>query len=133
MAESKQSREAGAGASEAGEKIDKVISGLSRIPGVSGSILVREDGIVISSEISGEKDHNLVGAMSAAIFGYGNSCMGKINLGEFKSGIVESSTGVLLLLVINRVILTLLASKAVPIGFLSARMREAANEIRELV
>ena len=133
MAELEPKKEMKSGSSEARRKINKVITGLSRIPGVTGSILVREDGIVISSEVSGGQDQNVVGAMSAAIFEYGNSCMDRINLGEFRSGLVESSSGVLLLLSIDRIILTLLANRTVPIGFLSARMREAAEEIRKLV
>ncbi len=118
---------------EAKERIDSVVSDLSEIPGVIGALITRGNGIVVSSKVPGGGDPNLIGAMSAAVLEHGNSCMGKLNLGDFRFGVIESRARVFLLLVVDELILTLLANRTVPIGFLSMRMREAAEEISELI
>ena len=49
--------------------IERILKDLGRVNGVNGSLVVGKDGLIIESEVSGDIDAELVGAMASAVFG----------------------------------------------------------------
>ncbi len=110
-----------------------IVEDLIRVDGVIGSLLVGRDGLVIASTLLDDEDAEVLGAMSAAVFGEIDKATKRIGIGTLVDAIIDAKEGSILLLEARDVILTVVTQRMVNLGLVKMEMRRAAKRITEAV
>ena len=110
--------------------VRKIVEDLIRIEGVIGSLLVDKDGLVVSSTLLEDEDAEMLGAMSAAMFGAIVKAGERIGVGQLRNTIIEASEGSIQLVEAENLILVVITEKGVNLGMIRMEMRKAATRIR---
>ena len=110
-----------------------IVEDLIRVDGVIGSLLVGRDGLVIASTLIDDEDAEVLGAMSAAVFGEIDKATKRIGIGMLVDAIIDAKDGSILLLEARDVILTVVTQRMVNLGLVKMEMRRAAKRISEAV
>ena len=110
-----------------------IVEDLIRVDGVIGSLLVGRDGLVIASTLLDEEDAEVLGAMSAAVFGEIDKATKRIGIGILIDAIIDAKDGSILLLEAREMILTVVTQRMVNLGLVKMEMRRAAKRIGEAV
>jgi uncharacterized protein len=110
-----------------------IVEDLIRVDGVIGSLLVGRDGLVIASTLLDEEDAEVLGAMSAAVFGEIDKATKRIGIGILVDAIIDAKDGSILLLEAREMILTVVTQRMVNLGLVKMEMRRAAKRISEAV
>jgi predicted regulator of Ras-like GTPase activity (Roadblock/LC7/MglB family) len=108
----------------------KIVEDLIRIDGVIGSLLVGKDGLVVSSTLLEDEDAEVLGAMSAAMFGTISKSAERIGVGTLRDTIIEASEGSIQLIEAEDLILVVITEKGVNLGMIRIEMRKAAKRVR---
>lgn len=110
-----------------------IVEDLIRVDGVIGSLLVGRDGLVIASTLIDDEDAEVLGAMSAAVFGEIDKATKRIGIGTLVDAIIDAKEGSILVLEARDVILTVVTQRMVNLGLVKMEMRRAAKRISEAV
>ena len=110
-----------------------IVEDLIRVDGVIGSLLVGRDGLVIARTLLEDEDAEVLGAMSAAVFGEIDKATKRIGIGVLVDAIIDAKDGSILLLESRDVILTVVTQRMVNLGLVKMEMRRAAKRINEAV
>lgn len=116
-----------------GEKMRRIVEDLLRVEGVIGSLLVGKDGLVVASTLLDEEDAEILGAMSAAVFGEIDKATKRIGVGTLLDSIIDAQDGSILLLGARDLILVVITQRMVNLGLVKMEMRRAAKRISEAV
>jgi predicted regulator of Ras-like GTPase activity (Roadblock/LC7/MglB family) len=111
--------------------VRKIVEDLIRIDGVIGSLLVGKDGLVVSSTLLEDEDAEVLGAMSAAMFGTIAKAAERIGVGTLRDTIVEATEGSIQLIEAEDLILVVITERGVNLGMIRIEMRKAAKRVRE--
>lgn len=118
------------------ERLDRmrhIVEDLIRVEGVIGSLLVGRDGLVIASTLIEDEDAEVLGAMSAAVFGEIDKATKRIGIGTLVDAIIDAKDGSILLLEARDVILAVVTQRMVNLGLVKIEMRRAAKNISKAV
>jgi predicted regulator of Ras-like GTPase activity (Roadblock/LC7/MglB family) len=88
---------------------------------------------VIASTLLDDEDAEVLGAMSAAVFGEIDKATKRIGIGILVDAIIDAKEGSILLLESRDVILTVVTQRMVNLGLVKMEMRRAAKRISEAV
>lgn len=77
-------------------ELETILARLSEFPDILGSAIVRKDGLMIASSLSGKLDSRAIAAMTAAIIGTAETSASELGLGKFPQVIVEAEKGKLI-------------------------------------
>jgi predicted regulator of Ras-like GTPase activity (Roadblock/LC7/MglB family) len=80
-----------------GEGIRSLLSKVDTYPGVSGSLIVGHDGLVIASTLSSEFDKDTLGAMATSVHSHTNVTTTKLELGRLHQAVLQSSDNITVL------------------------------------
>jgi predicted regulator of Ras-like GTPase activity (Roadblock/LC7/MglB family) len=111
----------------------RIVEGLIRVEGVIGSLLVGKDGLVVASTLMDEEDAEILGAMSAAVFGEIDKSTRRIGVGTLIDAIIDAEQGSILMLESRDLILVVITQRMVNLGLVKMEMRRAAKRIGEAV
>jgi predicted regulator of Ras-like GTPase activity (Roadblock/LC7/MglB family) len=111
----------------------RIVEDLIRVEGVIGSLLVGKDGLVVASTLLDEEDAEILGAMSAAVFGEIDKATKRIGVGDLVDSIIDAKDGSILLLEAKELILVVITQRTVNLGLVKMEMRRAAKRIGEAV
>ena len=111
----------------------RIVEELLRIDGVIGSLIVGKDGLVVSSTLLNPEDGEVLGAMSAAVYGEINKSTKRIGVGSLVDAIIDAEDGSILLLEARDLILVVITQRVVNLGLVKLEMRKAAKRISEVV
>jgi uncharacterized protein len=111
----------------------RIVEDLIRIEGVIGSLLVGKDGLVVASTLMDEEDAEILGAMSAAVFGEIDKATRRIGVGMLIDSIIDAEQGSILMLESRDLILVVITQRMVNLGLVKMEMRRAAKRIGEAV
>lgn len=111
----------------------KIVEDLIRVEGVIGSLLVGKDGLVVASTLLDPEDAEVLGAMSAAIYGEIDKSTKRIGVGTLVDAIIDAQEGSILLLEAKDLILVVITQRMVNLGLVKMEMRRAARRIHEAV
>lgn len=111
----------------------RIVEDLIRVEGVIGSLLVGKDGLVVASTLMDEEDAEILGAMSAAVFGEIDKATKRIGVGMLVDTIIDAEQGSILMLESKALILVVLTQRMVNLGLVKMEMRRAAKRIGEAV
>lgn len=116
-----------------GQLMRRIVEDLIRVEGVIGSLLVGKDGLVVASTLLDEEDAEILGAMSAAVFGEIDKATKRIGVGTLVDSIIDAKDGSILLLEARELILVVITQRIVNFGLVKMEMRRAAKRISEAV
>ncbi len=68
----------------------RIVEDLLRVEGVIGSLLVGKDGLVVSSTLIDSEDAEVLGAMSAAVYGEIDKSTKRIGIGTLVDAIIDA-------------------------------------------
>lgn len=111
----------------------RIVEDLIRVDGVIGSLLVGKDGLVVASTLMDEEDAEILGAMSAAVFGEIDKATKRIGVGALVDSIIDAEQGSILMLEGRELILVVITQRMVNLGLVKMEMRRAAKRISEAV
>jgi predicted regulator of Ras-like GTPase activity (Roadblock/LC7/MglB family) len=111
----------------------RIVEDLIRVDGVIGSLLVGKDGLVVASTLLDEEDAEILGAMSAAVFGEIDKATRRIGVGSLMDTIIDAEQGSILMLEARDIILAVITQRMVNLGLVKMEMRRAAKRIGEAV
>ncbi len=112
--------------------IDKVLLELNKTEGIKGSMIVGKDGLVIASQIPGNIDAELVGAMASAAFGAAERTASEIGMGSLEQTMIEGEHGKTLMVDAGEGILVVLTDAKVNLGLIRITMKRAAEKIKAM-
>jgi hypothetical protein len=111
----------------------RIVEDLLRVDGVIGSLLVGKDGLVVASTLLDADDAEVLGAMSAAVYGEIDKSTKRIGIGTLMDAIIDAQDGSILLLEAKDLILVVITQRIVNLGLIKMQMRSAARRISEAV
>ncbi len=111
----------------------RIVEDLIRVDGVIGSLLVGKDGLVVASTLLDPEDAEVLGAMSAAVYGEIDKSTKRIGVGTLVDAIIDGQDGSILLLEAKDLILVVITQRMVNLGLIKMEMRRAARRISEAV
>jgi predicted regulator of Ras-like GTPase activity (Roadblock/LC7/MglB family) len=111
----------------------RIVEDLIRVEGVIGSLLVGKDGLVVASTLLDDEDAEVLGAMSAAVFGEINKATKRIGVGNLVDSIIDAQDGSILMLEAKELILVVITQRMVNLGLVKMEMRRASKRISEAV
>jgi uncharacterized protein len=111
----------------------RIVEDLIRVDGVIGSLLVGKDGLVVASTLMDEEDAEILGAMSAAVFGEIDKATKRIGVGTLVDSIIDAEQGSILLLEAKELILVVITQRMVNLGLVKMEMRRASKRISEAI
>jgi predicted regulator of Ras-like GTPase activity (Roadblock/LC7/MglB family) len=117
------------------DKITKMLRDLTvSTQGIDGTLLVRTDGLIVSSWISHLPDGSLAAAMSAALLNIGTNVISRLELGELKRVVVSGELGdVALVNAGEGMILSAVTRKGAGLGMIFLELGKTSERIsREL-
>lgn len=109
--------------------IDRVLKDLGRINGVSGSLVVGKDGLIIESEVTSDIDSELVAAMSSAVFGTAERSAEEIKHNPLQQVMIEGDKGKTLMIDAGEGILVVIADVGINLGLIRIEMRRSAERV----
>ena len=111
----------------------RIVEDLIRVDGVIGSLLVGKDGLVVASTLMDEEDAEILGAMSAAVFGEIDKATKRIGVGMLLDSIIDAEEGSILMLEAKELILVVITQRMVNHGLEKKEMRRASRRNSEAV
>jgi predicted regulator of Ras-like GTPase activity (Roadblock/LC7/MglB family) len=111
----------------------RIVEDLIKVDGVIGSLIVGKDGLVVASTLLDEEDAEILGAMSAAVFGEIDKATRRIGIGTLIDTIIDAEQGSILMLETRDLILAVITQRLVNLGLIKMQMRVAAKRIGEAV
>ena len=109
-----------------------VLTGLADIPGVRGSLVVTQDGMVVDSLIGKSLREEVVGAMAASLILGTRKALDKGQLPPFESLTVVSSHGKLVVADTGTAFLVVILDKNIDLGHAELEIRSAVRKVRNL-
>lgn len=109
-----------------------ILAKVNQLPGVLGSTLVAEDGIIIVSDLAVAVQDEVVGAMISAIGVSTVKAVNRLDQGHLELLVVEAEKGKLFIVQTNLGFLGVLSEIDVNIGLIRIEMIEAAKAINKL-
>lgn len=111
----------------------RIVEDLIRVEGVIGSLLVGKDGLVVASTLLEDEEAEVLGAMSAAVFGEIDKATKRIGIGTLIDSIIDAQEGSILMLEAKDLILVVITQRVVNLGLIKMEMRRASKRISDAV
>jgi uncharacterized protein len=105
------------------------LSELNKTSGVTGSMVVGEDGIVIASDLDDSVEEETVGALAASISANIRKSLDRLNATPLTEVTVEAQYGKLFLAEVGIGILVVTTEPEVNMGLIRLEMKNAAGKI----
>lgn len=113
--------------------IDRVLKDLGRIDGVTGSLIVGKDGLIIEKEVSSDIDSELVAAMSSAVFGTAERSTEEMKHDPLQQVMIEGNRGKTLMIDSGEAILVVITNVDINLGLIRLEMKRNAVRINDLI
>ena len=112
--------------------METILQRLTDLDEISGAILIGKDGLIVSGALHSE-DEEMLGAMSAAVFGSIANFTSQINNGEMHHVIIETHSGTIQFEEVGELILVVTTHTASNLGHVRLEMKKASRQIMQLV
>jgi predicted regulator of Ras-like GTPase activity (Roadblock/LC7/MglB family) len=108
----------------------EILNELNKTTGISGSMVVGQDGIVIAADMNTQLQDEAVGALAASIVSTVKSSMGRLSNEGLKQITVEADKGKLFLTDVGIGILAVTTDPQVNVGMIRLEIKSAAEKIK---
>lgn len=117
-------------------KVEEVVNLLKDFEGkvndITGSAVIRKNGLIIASALPSETNERMIAAMSAALLGTSKRVAEALFEGEFSSLNLEMNEGNMFLISAGRVILVTITKKEPNVGLVTLEMEETSRKIARI-
>ena len=103
-----------------------------KVSDITGSAIIRTNGLLIASALPGQANERMIAAMSAALLGTSKRSAEALFNGAFKSLNLELDKGNMFLIGAGRVILVAITKNDPNIGLITLEMEDASTKIAEI-
>jgi len=110
--------------------MNEILEELNKTSGVSGSMIVGQDGIVIAANLHTQLQDQDIGALAASIVNTVQKSMSRLSNDAPKQVTVEASNGKLFLTDVGIGILAVTTDPQVNVGLVRLEIRNAAEKVR---
>ncbi|HSG99229.1 MAG TPA: roadblock/LC7 domain-containing protein [candidate division Zixibacteria bacterium] len=107
----------------------ETLSELNKTSGVTGSMIVGEDGIIIAADLDESVEEEAVGALAASISSNIRKSLDRLNATPLKDVTVEAQYGKLFMTDVGIGILVVTTEPNVNMGLVRLEMKNAADKI----
>ena len=108
----------------------QILEELNKTTGVTGSLLVGDDGIIIAADLDTRFHDETVGAIAASITSTVDKSLEKLKNPHFKQVTIEAHKGKLFMADVGIGILVVTAEPTVNIGLVRLEIKNAADKIK---
>lgn len=108
----------------------EILEELNKTQGITGSMIVGQDGIVIAADLRSGIQDETIGAMASAIATSVQKSLDKIKLTPFRQVTVEASQGKLFLTDVGIGTLVVTAESQVNLGLVRLEIKNASNRLK---
>jgi predicted regulator of Ras-like GTPase activity (Roadblock/LC7/MglB family) len=108
----------------------QILEELNKTTGVTGSLLVGDDGIIIAADLDTRFHDETVGAIAASITSTVDKSLEKLKNPHFKHVTIEAHKGKLFMADVGIGILVVTAEPTVNIGLVRLEIKNAADRIK---
>ena len=116
------------------EELKKVLAEFDSSGGVTGSAVVRRDGLMVISSLPEAVNSKAVAAMTAAIVGTGETASKELAMGQLNQVVVESESGKLISIGAGpETILTALVRPKANMGLIFINMERSAKRVGRII
>jgi uncharacterized protein len=112
--------------------VETILQRLTDLDEISGAILIGKDGLIVSGALHSE-DEEMLGAMSAAVFGSIANFTDQVNNGEMHHVMIETNNGTIQFAEVGDLILVVTTNIARNLGRVRLEMKKASRQITQLV
>lgn len=116
------------------EKMSSILRELrSNLQDIEAAVLISSDAMALASDISGEADEEMIGALSASVLGMGERAARDLNRGSLEQVIIKGENGYLLLVHCGPdALLSMLVRPEAKLGVVFMEARRTAEELAKL-
>ncbi|MEA2031516.1 MAG: roadblock/LC7 domain-containing protein [candidate division Zixibacteria bacterium] len=108
----------------------EVLSELNKTSGVTGSLVVGNDGIVIAADLDSSYEGETVGALAASITANIQKSLNRLNSSPQKQVMIEADKGKLFFTDADLGILVVTTAQKVNIGLIRLEIKNAVGQLR---
>ncbi len=113
-------------------EIQHLVDRLREVPGVEGCVLARNDGLVITHNLTGRSDARRVAAMAAAIVNASRNAIAELDRGSYQVTMVQSSEGVVVCASAGlEAIFAVVVANGANLGLVLLRLQTIAGAVEE--
>jgi predicted regulator of Ras-like GTPase activity (Roadblock/LC7/MglB family) len=112
--------------------MDSILQRLAELNEIINAILIGKDGLIVSGALQNE-DEEMLGAMSAAVFGSIANFTTQANHGEMRHATIETEKGTIQFAEAGDLILVVTTTTPGNIGRVRLEMKKACHLLNELV
>lgn len=112
--------------------MDTILQRLTDLDEITGALIIGKDGLIVSGALPGD-DEEMVGAMSAALFGSIANYTSQTAHGEAQHIIIETDKGTIQFAEAGELILVVTTEIAGNAGRIRLEMKKACRQLSELV
>ena len=112
--------------------METILQRLTDLDEISGALLIGKDGLIVSGALQNE-DEEMLGAMSAAVFGSIANFTTQVNNGDILHVILETQNGIIQLAEAGELILIVTTQAGGNLGRVRLEMKKASRQIANLV
>ncbi|MBN2712839.1 MAG: tetratricopeptide repeat protein [Planctomycetes bacterium] len=114
-----------------GTSLHVEIREIRRVEGVSGTILLDPNGLVIASDLPDGMNEELTGALITNIFRIADDHAKNLTLGEFEDGIIDTETGRIHIIRVAQMIMAVFAGTETKAGLLQRAIHTFAERVMD--
>ncbi len=112
--------------------METILQRLTDLDEITGAILVGKDGLIVSGALHSD-DEEMLGAMSAAVFGSVANYTTQINNGDLRHVIIETSSGTVQFAEVGDLILVVTTSTIINLGRVRLEIKKASRQLSQTV
>jgi predicted regulator of Ras-like GTPase activity (Roadblock/LC7/MglB family) len=112
--------------------VETILQRLTDLDEITGAILVGKDGLIVSGALHSD-DEEMLGAMSAAVFGSVANYTTQINNGDLRHVIIETSSGTVQFAEVGDLILVVTTSTSINLGRVRLEIKKASRQLSQAV
>jgi hypothetical protein len=112
--------------------VETILQRLTDLDEITGAILVGKDGLIVSGALHSD-DEEVLGAMSAAVFGSVANYTTQINNGDLRHVIIETSSGTVQFAEVGDLILVVTTSTSINLGRVRLEIKKASRQLSQAV
>lgn len=112
--------------------METILQRLAELNEISSALLIGKDGLIVSGTFQSE-DEEMLGAMSAAVFGSIADYTKQSSHGAMSHVIIETTNGTIQLAEVGELILVVTTNTTSNLGRVRIEMKKASQQLNELV
>jgi predicted regulator of Ras-like GTPase activity (Roadblock/LC7/MglB family) len=112
--------------------MDTILQRLTELDEITGALIIGKDGLIVSGGLQSD-DEDMLGAMSAAVFGSIATYASQTNHGEAKHILIETQAGTIQFAEVGDMILVVTTRPHSNSGRVRLEMKKACRQLSQLV